>query len=159
MQGRPRKRSRQPASSRPVYDIKEVYLERASATTQKPHKSIKENGDEASNKAPRLLGVNGPTEIIKGSIGDMHEPKLEGQPRFLAHSVQDAIRAVVELRTRIGAARMNVVTKGQEFIRCVYGTTGTKVQIVVASVCQECGHAPKYDCDYIMMYKCGSKSG
>ena len=29
----------------------------------------------------------------------------------------------------------------------------------MAYVCQECGHAPKYDFDYIVMYKCGSKSG
>ena len=79
-------------------------------------------------------------------------------PGFMAHSVQDAIRAAVGLRRRIGKARMNVVTKAQEFIRCVYGTNGTRVQIIAAYVCQECGHAPKYDFDYIVLIKCGSKS-
>ena len=77
----------------------------------------------------------------------------------MAHSVQYAIRAVVELKRRIGKARTSVVTKAQEFIRCVYGTTGTRVQIITAYVCQECGHAPKYDFDYILLLKCGSKSG
>ena len=59
----------------------------------------------------------------------------------------------MELRRRIGKARMNVVCKGQECTRCVYGTRGTRVQIVVAYVCQECGHAPKYDYDYNVLNK------
>ena len=46
-----------------------------------------------------------------------------------------------------------------EFIRCVYGTTGTQIQTVIAYVCQECGHAPKYDYDYIVLDNCGMKSG
>ena len=58
---------------------------------------------------------------------------------------------MLELKRMIGKARMNVVCKGQEFIRCVYGATQTRVQSVVAYVCQECGHAPKYDYDYIVL--------
>ena len=59
----------------------------------------------------------------------------------------------------IGKARINVVTKAQEFIRCVYGTTGTRVQIVTTYACQECGHCPKFDYDYIALLKCGARSG
>ena len=70
---------------------------------------------------------------------------MESLPGFMKHSVQDAIRAVVELKRRIGKVKMSVVCKGQEFIRCEYGTTGTRVHIITAYVCQDCGHAPKYD--------------
>ena len=91
----------------------------------------------------------GLTMITKESIGAMQEPQVEGQPKFLAYSIQDAARAVLELRRRIGKARMNAICKVQEFIRCVYGTTGTLNQIFIAYVCQECGRAPKYDYDYI----------
>ena len=80
----------------------------------------------------------------------MQEPQIGRQPKFLAYRIQNAVRAVLELRRRIGKARMKSICKGQEFIRCVYGTTGTQVQIVIAYVCQECGHAPKYDYDYIV---------
>ena len=73
--------------------------------------------------------------ISKESIADVKEPTLEGQPSFLACSVQDAIRAALELRKRIGKAKMNVMTKGQEFVRCVYGTTGSRVQVIVSYVC------------------------
>ena len=134
-------------------------MERASAPAHKFHKDIKENGDKANKEALKLLGVNGRTQIIKYRIANMKEPTLEGQPGFLAHSVQGAIRAVLELRTRIGKAKMNVMTEGQEFVRCVSGTTGTRVQVIVSYVCQECDHAPKFDFDYIVMMKCGARSG
>ena len=88
-------------------------MERATVSAQKLHNSIKENGDEANKEALRLLGVNGLTQMIKYSIANLEEPTLKGQPRFLAHSVQDAIRAVLELRTRIGKARMNAMANGQ----------------------------------------------
>ena len=126
-------------------------LERAGVTAQKLAKSVRENGDTQRKEALKLIGVKGLTLIIKESMGALQEPQLQGQPKFLAYSIQDAARAVLELRRRIGKARMNDTCKGQEFIRCVYGTTGTQVQIVVAYVCQERGHAPKYDYDYIVL--------
>ena len=93
-----------------IPDCKESILERASVTAQKLAESIKENGDESSREALKLIGVGGLTQIIKDSTTAMQEPKLDGMPGFMAHSVQDAIRAVVGLRRRIGTARMSVVT-------------------------------------------------
>ena len=98
---------------------------------------MKDEGDEASREAMKIMGIAGLALIIKESTTSMREPDLEHLPGFTETSVQDAIRAVVELKKRIGKARMNVVTKAQEFVRRIYGTTGTKVQIVSSYVCQD----------------------
>ena len=75
-----------------VHDIKQAFVERASVAAEKLHKSIIDSGDAADKEAVRLLGANGLTQIIEDSFADMKEPTLEGQPGFLASSVQDAIR-------------------------------------------------------------------
>ena len=43
------------------------------------------------------------------------------------------------------------MTKRLEFVRVIYGGSGSKVVIVVLYVCQACGWAPKYDYDYYVV--------
>ena len=66
---------------------------------------VKEGGDEACREAMKIMGVAGLALIIKDSTTAMQEPNMENLPGFMQHSVQDAIRAVVELKRRIGKAR------------------------------------------------------
>ena len=51
------------------------------------------------------------------------------------------------------------MTKAQEFVRCLYGTPTTVVQVVIAFLCQACGHLPKVDHDYFVLHMCGMLSG
>ena len=46
-----------------------------------------------------------------------------------------------------------------EFARCVYGTPGTACQVIIAYLCQECGHLPYHDYDYFVVKKAGKLSG
>ena len=41
--------------------------------------------------------------------------------------VYEAALGIVQMKQTIGAARMNVMTKGMEFVRVVYGTPRTKL--------------------------------
>lgn len=56
-------------------------------------------------------------------------------------------------------AKFTVVSKTQDFTRCVYGMGDTCVQIIVGFICQDCEHLPKFDYDWFVLSKCGQKSG
>ena len=81
-----------------IPDCKQSIAERASATAQKLANIVTESGDEPSREASKIMGVAGLTLIIKDSTTAMREPKIEGLAGFMKHSVQDAIRAIVEFQ-------------------------------------------------------------
>ena len=123
-------------------DSKGELLEKTNNIAKILANTINKEGNKDCKAALQLMGLTGLTTIIEESISAMLEPAMDGQPEFIACTIQGAARSAFELRTRIGKARMNVICKGQEFIRCVYGATRAGLQIVIAYACQECGHAP-----------------
>ena len=58
---------------------------------------------------------------------------------------------MLEIKQRVGKACMNVTTKSLEFVSIIYGGPGSKIIIVVLYVCQACGWAPKFECEYYVI--------
>ena len=52
--------------------------------------------------------------------------------------VYKAALRIVQMKQTIGAARMNVTTKGIAFVRVVYRTPRTQLMVIIACVCQNC---------------------
>ena len=63
-----------------------------------------------------------------------------------AKSLTEAtVAKVLELRSRLGAAKMVVLTSAMDFLRCIYGQAGKMGCAVSAYVCTHCHHQPKND--------------
>ena len=71
----------------------------------------------------------------------------------------DGALGIITMKKTIWAARINVMTKGMEFVRVVYGSIRTKLMVVIMYVCQECGYCFKYDYDDYVLEKRGQASG
>ena len=54
----------------------------------------------------------------------------------------------METKTQLGEDRFQVVSKGLEFCRVVYGSDYSKIVVLVMYVCKECGCTPACDFDW-----------
>ena len=86
-------------------------------------------------------------EVVTG-IRSRESLAEEGLDEDLEASISEYCSVIFNIKGRIGAAKMSVLTKNLEFIRIVYGGPRSEVVVIVMYVCQACGWAPKYDYDY-----------
>ena len=54
---------------------------------------------------------------------------------------------------------LRLKTQSMEFVRNVYGSSQTSIQIICLYVCDKCGCSPLYDLDWYLFKKAGDKSG
>ena len=75
--------------------------------------------------------------------------KIQGVPSGVvsASSLIMDTEATMYAKTKLGEARFDVLSKGLEFCRVVYGSDYTEIFIRVVYVCRHCGCAPACDFD------------
>ena len=55
----------------------------------------------------------------------------------------------------LGPVQQCILSKSMEFLRCIYGTATSPIQVVIMYVCQHCGFTPLYDLDWLYYLNAG----
>ena len=84
----------------------------------------------------------------KHSRGLASSEYFKAHPEFMASSIAECCSAMLWIKQRICKARMDVLARGMEFCRLIYGSPSSATTIVILYVCQACGWSPKYVYDY-----------
>ena len=79
------------------------------------------------------------------SWNSLAEEELEEE---LEGTISDYCLVMLQIKDKLGAARMSISTKNLEFIRILYGGPRSQMVVVIMYVCRCYGWAPKYDYAY-----------
>ena len=103
---------------------------------------------EAPVPEPTVVGEREPADQDgQEEVHWVEDNEDQPLPHFVASSIFEAAAAIIMLKQKIGDARMDVLSKGMEFCRLVYGSPSSALMVVLLHVRQDCGWCHKFNYD------------